>query len=226
MEKRWQPYVYVIGWSHLEKFYVGVRFTKQSYLRDIWETYFTSSRHVKAFRKKHGEPDVVKVIKTFSSREEATNYEGDFIKRHGLIESSNWLNLHSHGSAFINPGGWNHSSEWKKKHSEYMKALPRKRGSENARFGTHLSYETRLKIGAGRKGKLHSDLAKKKMSVAKIGKNNVSSKPIRIQCNDEILQFDTYAEAGRYLNLPANSFSKWIASKKIPKKHGIIILDC
>ena len=64
------PYTYLIGWSHLNTYYYGVRFANNN--KDIanpdelWVTYFTSSKYVSEFRELNGEPDIVEVRKTFN----------------------------------------------------------------------------------------------------------------------------------------------------------------
>ena len=58
-------YTYLIGWSQQGKFYYGCQFGKKSNPDNLWKTYFTSSRHVKAFRAEHGEPDIIEVRKIF-----------------------------------------------------------------------------------------------------------------------------------------------------------------
>jgi len=53
------PYTYLIGWTAHNKFYYGARWSNDCDPSDLWQTYFTSSRHVKRFRDEHGEPDIV-----------------------------------------------------------------------------------------------------------------------------------------------------------------------
>jgi hypothetical protein len=69
------PYTYIIGWSQHDTWYYGVRYSVTASPNDLWKTYFTSSKHVKNFRKQYGEPDVVRVRRTFDSKEKAIMWE-------------------------------------------------------------------------------------------------------------------------------------------------------
>jgi len=85
-------YTYAIGWSNLDKWYYGVRFAKGCDPKELWESYFTSSKHVDEFRKKHGEPDVVKVTKVFDDADKARNWETKFLKRVKAAINEKFLN--------------------------------------------------------------------------------------------------------------------------------------
>lgn len=97
-------YTYLIGWSDLNKFYYGVRYSKKAHLNELWKTYFTSSKVVKRFRKKYGEPDIIQVRKTFDSSEKAMLWENKVLKRMNCSYSDVWLNqtdnisIHYHGN--------------------------------------------------------------------------------------------------------------------------------
>jgi hypothetical protein len=53
------PYTYLIGWSSTNKFYYGVRYAKKCNPSELFISYFTSSKHVKSYMKKHGNPDII-----------------------------------------------------------------------------------------------------------------------------------------------------------------------
>lgn len=89
-----KPYTYLIGWSHLNTWYYGVRYCKGCRPTDLWTKYFTSSNNVKLFRKKHGEPDVVQVRKTFADAESARLWEHRVLVRMGIKRDSRFLNSH------------------------------------------------------------------------------------------------------------------------------------
>lgn len=55
-------------------------------------TYFTSSKHVKAFIEKHGMPDVVQVRRTFSDRNAARLWEHKVLKRMNAVLDERFLN--------------------------------------------------------------------------------------------------------------------------------------
>lgn len=91
-------YTYLIGWVELDKWYYGSRFAKNSKPDDLWKTYFTSSKFVKAMTAKHGDPDVIEIRRVFDEREKAIEWERKVIRRMGLIMNKRWLNLANGGS--------------------------------------------------------------------------------------------------------------------------------
>lgn len=88
------PYTYLIGWSKLNKWYYGVRYSEKQIANpsDLWTTYFTSSKYVKLFRSENGEPDTISVRKTFLSKEDALNYEHKILRRLKVTRKDYWLN--------------------------------------------------------------------------------------------------------------------------------------
>jgi hypothetical protein len=108
----YSPYTYLIGWSRLNTWYYGVRYARKSqclyesgcHPDELWVTYFTSSKHVKDFREKHGEPDVIQVRKTFPSdssksqedekelARSALLWEEKILIRVGAIHKDMWIN--------------------------------------------------------------------------------------------------------------------------------------
>lgn len=93
----YQPYTYLIGWSKHNTWYYGVRFADYSKKdtanpAELWITYFTSSKHVDAFRKEYGEPDVIKVRKTFKEKEKARLWEHKVLRRLKVTEREDFLN--------------------------------------------------------------------------------------------------------------------------------------
>ncbi len=87
-----QPYTYLIGWSKYDTWYYGVRYSKDCHPDDLWVTYFTSSKMVKNFYIKNGEPDVIQIRKLFSSVKLAQQWEVTVLKRMKVVESKQWLN--------------------------------------------------------------------------------------------------------------------------------------
>ena len=145
------PYTYLIGWSHYNKWYYGSEtgFIKKANPKNLWTTYFTSSDYVKAFRQKYGEPDVIQVRKTFSSKESTLMWESTVLKRINAIQSAKWLNKGNGGPKFtcVMTGDEN----------------PSKR------------LDVRQKISQKLSGRTFSDSAKEKMRQAKIGLNKGKS---------------------------------------------------
>jgi hypothetical protein len=93
--KKYIPYTYLIGWSHLNKWYYGSEYgniTKIAHPTNLWTTYFTSSSYVESFRKTNGEPDVIQIRKTFSTMNETRMWESKVLKRMNVVKNDNWLN--------------------------------------------------------------------------------------------------------------------------------------
>ena len=86
------PYTYLIGWSKLEKYYYGVRFAKNCSPNDLWKTYFTSSKHIKQFRKINGEPDIIQVRKIFADKDSARAWESKLLLRIDVLNNGKFLN--------------------------------------------------------------------------------------------------------------------------------------
>lgn len=94
------PYTYLIGWTKLHKYYYGVRWANIDFPeKDLWITYFTSSKYVHEFRTIHGEPDLIQIDETFETANSAIEFEHEFLKRALAEERDKWLNQ--------NIGGYN-----------------------------------------------------------------------------------------------------------------------
>lgn len=140
------PYCYLIGWSKLNKFYYGVRhsikvkclYESGCHPDDLWVKYFTSSLHVKQYRAKYGEPDIIQVRKTFTTAEKAVKWEEKVLKRVLIKNRDKFLNKGVSGS-IVNKGR-KLSDETKRKISE-------------ARKDKGHTLETRLQMSKDRKGK-------------------------------------------------------------------------
>ena len=85
-------YTYLIGWKKLNKYYYGVRYAKNCDPKELWITYFTSSKYVKEFRKQNGEPDVIEIRKIFTDKKTAMLWENKVLKRIKAVFSNKWLN--------------------------------------------------------------------------------------------------------------------------------------
>lgn len=85
-------YTYVIGWTHLNKWYYGVRYCKTSDPKELWKTYFTSSEHVHIFRELNGDPDVIRIRKIFQDQNKARLWEHKALRRLKVVSDDKWLN--------------------------------------------------------------------------------------------------------------------------------------
>lgn len=87
-----KPYTYLIGWSKLDKWYYGVRYSKRADPNELWVKYFTSSKHVKRFRAKHGDPDILLIRRIFTTAQEAILWEQKVLRRLNVEKNPKFLN--------------------------------------------------------------------------------------------------------------------------------------
>lgn len=87
------PYTYFIGWTKYNKFYYGRRTAKNCNPIEFWNKYFTSSDRVKEFRKKHGDPDIIQIRKTFPNNSTACIlWEHKVLRRINAKHNTSFLN--------------------------------------------------------------------------------------------------------------------------------------
>jgi len=181
MEKNMSKYyTYLIGWKNLNKWYYGVKYSKDSDPKKLWKEYFTSSLYVNEFRQIYGEPDVIQIRKIFSDQKQARRWEHKVLKRMKVVLNENWLNktdnlcfdpilMSNIGKTKIgeknNFYGKNHSDDFKKKMSMKQKSLmteeKRKKISEaikkkhaNGEYKHVYCEETSRKISESNKGQI------------------------------------------------------------------------
>ena len=151
------PFVYLIGWKKLDTWYCGVRYKRGCSSQDLWKTYFTSSKYVKEFRQKNGEPDHIEILKEFTNKKDALSFEEQKLIEFDVLHKDNWLNRSIKGEKFSFS---NHTEETKKRIAE-------------AHLGKTASEETKLKQSLrrlGRKFHPHSEETRLKISAGNIGK--------------------------------------------------------
>lgn len=87
------PYTYLIKWSATGKYYYGAQYGKAANPKNLWSTYFTSSKYVKKYRKDFGEPDIIQIRRTFKSKSDCLLWEHRILKK--IIHDKNCLNISS-----------------------------------------------------------------------------------------------------------------------------------
>jgi ribosomal protein S24E len=175
----YQPYTYLIGWTEQDKWYYGVRHAnKKPPEDDLWKEYFTSSKYVKDFRHQFGEPDVVKIDKTFDSKEDAVNYEFDFLKENRAHAEPKWLNQSCFPSICVNTLTEEHKNKIRKTMREKYSGEnnPSKRPEVKEKMSKALKGRTSTFLG-----KTHSDETKRQIS--KTSKGVPKPKLICPYCN-------------------------------------------
>lgn len=129
----YQPYTYMIGWSHVGVYYIGVRFAKNCSPAELWKSYFTSSIYVTAARYVHGEPDI-RVTVCASSREDAVIQE-DVIQFYlNAVASPRYLNRCRGGHTF------QPSLEGRKRSAEHSRSPKRRTEQAERSRGRHIAW--------------------------------------------------------------------------------------
>jgi len=179
------PYTYLIGWSTHSIWYYGARWANHCNPNDLWNTYFTSSKHVKRIRKKLGEPDVVQIRRTFSTKEKAANWEHRVLRRIKARTRNDFLNLYDGRST---PFGGS------------------PKGPKNWRWGKHHSLETRQKLSRSKIGHVRSVDSREKqsttMKITQFGNDNNNAKPIMVDIKGRNIRFGSICEFGRTYDIP------------------------
>lgn len=153
-----RPFTYLIGWSAFGVFYYGVRTARGCNPSDLWTKYFTSSKYVKEFREKNGEPDILQIRRVFNTVKDALGWEARVLKRISAHKHPSFLNKSVCGMLFNTTGiTYNHTIETRLKISASNK-------------GKVLSDETRAKIAAAHNGKVLSEAHRAKMAIASRGR--------------------------------------------------------
>lgn len=150
-------YTYRLKWSNTNMNYYGVRYAKNCKPSDLWNTYFTSSKHVKNYVKQYGDPDIIEIRKEFDSINEARNWENKVLKRLKVIKRNDYLNK-TDNISIIN------TIETNRKTAERMRVL--KTGTKNPK----LSILNSQKVGDKNVSKRPE--VKNKLSKLKKGTNN------------------------------------------------------
>lgn len=187
----YRPYTYLIGWASLDVWYYGVEhghISKIAHPDNLWNTYFTSSDRVKAFRLLHGEPDVIQVRKIFvngsiEEREQnAVKYEMVTLRRLGVIHKQKWLNQTNGKAIVLDELAKSKISKANKgliRSDKFRLAVSeRNKGTKNPFYGKKHSKETKKKHSEFMKlrvGWNHSEETKRKQSVAATGKRKSDS---------------------------------------------------
>jgi hypothetical protein len=94
MNDEYLPYTYLIGWSKLDKWYYGCEYSRRRIAnpKNLWVTYFTSSKEIAIQIEYCGEPDIIQVRRTFETGEKARQWEHKALSRLNVVFSKRWLN--------------------------------------------------------------------------------------------------------------------------------------
>lgn len=97
------PFLYIVGWPDLHKFYVGVRYTKGCDPSDMWTRYFTSSKYVHSLAAAHGRPPYIDIIQTFDTADEAKDAEFNILRDNEALKKDWFINLRAGNAIRMTP---------------------------------------------------------------------------------------------------------------------------
>jgi hypothetical protein len=117
------PYTYLIGWSTQHKYYYGVRYAKGCHPSELWETYRTSSRYVKEFAERYGDPDVIQIRKTFTNINSARHWERRVLRRINAVYRDDFLNRTDNIAILADPQKLSEALKGKKKSDAHCNAM-------------------------------------------------------------------------------------------------------
>jgi hypothetical protein len=143
------PYTYKLIFKPTGQYYYGVRYAKGCHPNDLWNKYFTSSKHVHKLIKDYGlNSFLVKITKTFSSKIEAIEHEHSILNRVKADKNGKFINKTNSKALFSNEGLILIHHPETKIQSYHDPELPI---PNNWKIGT--SYEVSSKLSKIRKGK-------------------------------------------------------------------------
>ena len=181
MNTIYQPYTYLIGWKDQQKYYYGVRYAKNCFPGDFWIKYFTSSPAVTAMRVEHGDPDIIQIRKTFSTKEQARRWETRVLTRMNVVIREDFLNKNDAPAPPINDRAMTAETKEKigsanrgkpKSESHKQKIREARARQVNTRKGIPTSEEGKQKIKEARAKQITTDETRRKMSESRSGEKH------------------------------------------------------
>ena len=161
------PYTYFLLNKVTGEKYYGVRYANNCNPNELWVTYFSSSKYVKALIEKCRKDSFhYEIRKTFSSATEARNWEERVLRKLDILNNDIWLNKNVCGK-FLKEGPQS------KEHKE--KRLSKIRGKNHPHYGKPGTFS----------GKRHSAETIAKMSVPKSNTENMKfrqNNSIKVSC--------------------------------------------
>ena len=152
----YQPFTYVLTFEPTGQRYYGVRYAKNAHPSQLWTTYFTSSKVIKALIKEHGKESFnAEVRQVFTTKEDAVLWEYKVLSKLDAAHDNAWFNKINGDANFSSILNW--SDEAKAKYSSRRKGIQftdeHKANLSKAKKGTTQSAETKAKRSAALKGR-------------------------------------------------------------------------
>ena len=158
------PFTYLIKHVPTNRYYYGSRYSKDCHPKDLWSTYFTSSKRVKALIRKYGKKSFqFEIRKVFKTREQCINWERKVLFRLKVAYKKYFLN-ESNGVAPILAGKLN---------PNYKRSYTRKErkimSDRSIKLWKDEKYKKKVRknMSEAHKGNKHSEKTKRKMSLSR-----------------------------------------------------------
>lgn len=225
-----KPYVYLIGWKKHDLWYYGVSYKKNCHPSQLWETYFTSSSYVSETRMKFGEPDVVEIRRTFSSKEKACLWEEKVLRRMNVLKEDKWLNKNVSGAILLSKEDYKkiglktsktrkkrNISPWNKGKTKYTddRLLSASKSQSKPKSETHKMSLRKPKSDTSKMGKYErSASVKEKLSAAASNQKRVKVKCQH--CSKDVIEWAITKHENNCHHNPVNI-------KECPVCKGLII---
>lgn len=99
------PYTYKLIFKPTGQYYYGVRYAKGCNPNDLWDKYFTSSKHVHKLIKEYGlNSFTIKITKTFSNKKDALLHELNILERVKANINGKFINKAIFKDSYSNEG--------------------------------------------------------------------------------------------------------------------------
>jgi hypothetical protein len=99
------PYTYKLIFKPTGQYYYGVRYAKNCNPNDLWDKYFTSSKHIHKLIKEYGlNSFIIKITKTFTNKVDAIDYEYSILNRVKANKNCKFINKTNNKALFGNEG--------------------------------------------------------------------------------------------------------------------------
>lgn len=201
------PYTYLLKHITTNTFYYGVRYAEGCCPNDLWNVYFTSSKHIKQLINRYGKDSFVyEIRKTFQDKKKAIAWEHRVLRKINAVSRNDFINKTD--NIAICPDSAR--AMLGKSQTTKQKAAASKTGKSN--LGRKASDETKAKISISlldnkyKLGKKESDETRVKKSLSKLGKpsNAIGNNQPRcscLECHRQITSSTIKSHFQRYHNL-------------------------
>ena len=221
--RHYLSYTYFLKWTILNKKYYGSRIVnKVEPKKDLLIKYNTSSDPVKRLLKLFGKPDIIRVDKTFTSEQEARDYEYNFLQENNCRLDPTWLNQNDRPAPPIMTGRkLKLSKEQRLNRSLRVKGknnpMYEKTNEKNHFYGKKHSKESIEKIRNSKKGKSITEKTRQKMRENNKGCKNPNfgkKSPNRRKLIINEIIYNSRKEASIKLEISLPTIYNWLKNGK------------